>query len=96
MLHDLSAAFDTVNYGKLIKILHHQIGITGNALKWFRSFITGRSQLIKTGNAQSETLVIKFEHPQGSVLGTIMFNLYIRSLYRNVQNLRFSVLCPWL
>ena len=91
MLLDLSAAFDTVDHGKLLKILHHEIGITGNALKWFRSFITGRSQLIRIGNAQSETLVMKFGVPQGSVLGPILFNLYIRSLYRTVQNLSFSI-----
>lgn len=91
MLLDLSAAFDTVDHGKLINILYHEIGITGTALNWFRSFITGRCQQIKIGSAQSEVIVIKFGVPQGSVLGPILFNLYIRSIYATVQNLKFSI-----
>ena len=42
MLLDLSATFDTVDHGKLLKILENEIGITGVALKWFKSFFTGR------------------------------------------------------
>ena len=91
MMLDLSAAFDTVDHGKLLNILFHEIGITGTALKWFRSFITGRTQKIKIGSAESETIVIRFGVPQGSVLGPILFNLYIRSLYSSVKKLQFTI-----
>lgn len=91
MLLDLSAAFDTVNHGKLLNILHFEIGITGMALNWFRSFITGRSQRIKIGAAESEIITIKFGVPQGSVLGPVLFNLYIRSLYNTVKSLKFAI-----
>ena len=43
MLLDLSAAFDTVDQEKLLSILKDEIGIEGTALKWFRSFIVGRT-----------------------------------------------------
>ena len=44
---DLSAAFDTIDFDKVLEILREEIGITGNALKWFRSFLTGRKQCVK-------------------------------------------------
>ena len=49
MLLDLSAAFDTVDHNLLLKILETEIGIKGTALKWFRSFLTGRAQRILLG-----------------------------------------------
>ena len=47
MLLDLSAAFDTVDQDKLLTILHDEVGINGIALKWFVSFLKGRSQKVK-------------------------------------------------
>jgi hypothetical protein len=54
MLLDLSAAFDTVDHNVLIRILEKEIGITGNALKWFKSFISGRCQKVKIGTHESD------------------------------------------
>ena len=47
MLLDLSAAFDTVDHSKLLQILENEIGIGGTALKWFRSFVSGRCQKVQ-------------------------------------------------
>ena len=42
---DLSAAFDTVNHGILISLLHEEVGVSGLALEWFRSYLQNRTQL---------------------------------------------------
>ena len=53
MMLDLSAAFDTVDHNKLINILKTEIGISGCALNWFVSFITGRCQRVRIGEHES-------------------------------------------
>ena len=91
MLLDLSAAFDTVDHHKLLEILHKEIGITGTPLKWFKSFLIGRCQRVKVGDKESFEVIIKFGVPQGSVLGPVLFNIYIRSLYATIRRMNFNV-----
>ena len=80
VLLDLSAAFDTIDHDILLKKLCSDFGITGNVLHWFRSYLKGRSFCVKIGSALSSFLELLFGVPQGSLLGPILFILYIKYL----------------
>ena len=92
MLLDLSAAFDTVDQTKLIQILRDDIGVVGTALKWFHSFLKGRTQRVKIRNAYSSVSPLLYDVPQGSVLGPTLFNIYMRSLYKFIEPSKFDTL----
>jgi hypothetical protein len=80
VLLDLSAAFDTVDHDKILQILLHRIGITGTALKWFKSYLSDRIQSILIDGVESNVWRLLFGVPQGSVLGPILFAIYTSPL----------------
>ena len=89
-LLDLSAAFDTVDLEKLIQILKNHMHTNGTALKWFQSFLFGRHQKVKIGSTTSNLQETKYGVPQGSVLGPVLFNIYIRNLPSFIKSFGFD------
>ena len=63
---DHTAAFDIVDHGVLLGRLEQKFGICGDALAWFRSYLTERSQRILIKDAKSASFDLKFGVPQGS------------------------------
>jgi hypothetical protein len=74
---DLSAAFDTLEHSTLIDRLQLSFGLDGTTLAWIRSYLTGRSQTVKFDGVCSPSRECSLGVPQGSVLGPMLFTLFI-------------------
>ena len=78
LMLDLSAAFDTIDHDILLSRLCNVYGITGNALDWFRSYLTGRIQRVVIEDSVSVDQELDFGVPQGSVLGPRIYCMYTK------------------
>jgi hypothetical protein len=76
---DIKKAFDTVDHGILLQKLYIS-GIRGVSYNWFKSYLVERKQCVKIGNKYSGMQNIRCGVPQGSVLGAILFLVYINDL----------------
>ena len=80
LLLDLTAAFDTIDHTILIQRLEHWVGLSGTALSWFHSYLTSRKYFVNLADFESDKHDICSGIPQGSILGPLLFSLYILPL----------------
>ena len=79
LLIDFRKAFDTVDHNILLDKLYHY-GIRGNSLRWFNYYLTNRYQYVNYNNTSTDMKQITYGVPQGWILGSLLFLLYINDV----------------
>ena len=88
ILLDFRKAFDTVPHQRLLRKLHHY-GIRGNIYDWLKVWLTQRMQRVVISGYESNFVTVKSGIPQGTVLGSLMFLIYINDIKSGISsNLR--------
>ena len=87
---DLSKAFDTIDHSILLNKLNYY-GIQGNSLKWFESYLTNRKQHVEFKECLSTLKVITTGVPQGSILGPLLFIIYMNDISKVTTKFHFTL-----
>lgn len=91
VLFDFSKAFDMIDHRTLLEVLA-QVGVSTNVLKWLNSYLSGRTQaVVKEDGTLTRFIPTTCGVPQGSVLGPILFLIYINSISKSVRKCKHHI-----
>ena len=90
LMLDLSVAFNRIDHDISLSRLCNVYGITGNALDWFRFYLTGRIQRVVIDDSVSVDQELDFGVPQGSVLGLRIYCVYTKPVSDIIQRHELS------
>ncbi len=93
VLLDLSAAFDTIDHNILLNRLENSVSISGSALAWFKSYLSDCHQFVAVNEEVSYRSQVLYGVPQGSVLGPLLFTLYMLPLGNIIRKHGVSIHC---
>ena len=95
VLLDLSAAFDTVSHSILFQRMQDELGLTGTALQWIKSYFSDRTTSVCINGCHSPKSSLKYGLPQGSIVGPVSFSIYTIPIGRIIRkhSLFISSIC---
>ena len=86
---DYAKAFDKVDHNILLNKLKN-IGITGKVLQWIKAFLSDRTQTVVINGNKSRPAKVISGVPQGTVLGPLLFLVYVNDIYNCINNVHIS------